>query len=98
MKTFIRSLLVAVLLAGLGGAVTTVAAQRVAIDVRIGTPGYHYRHYRQGHRFYRQYHRAYARHYRRPVVVVGPRAQVHRRAIVVRRPLRAHRPHHYRYY
>lgn len=98
MRTLIRSIVVAVLLAGLAGSASTVAAQRVAIDVRIGTPGYHYRHYRHGHRYIRQYHRPYVRHYQRPVIVVGPRAHHFRRPIVVHRPLRSHRSHYYRYY
>lgn len=95
MKTLIRSMFVAVLLAGLAGTASTVAAQRVAIDVRIGTPGYNYRHYRHGHRYFRQYHRPYARYYQRPVIVVGPRSYYFRRPIVVHR---SHRSHYYRYY
>lgn len=97
MKTLIRGIVVAVLLAGLAGTASTVAAQRVAIDVRIGTPGYHFRHYGRGHRYYRQYHRPYVRHYRRPVIVVGPRAHYYRQPIVVRRSHRSPRSY-YRYY
>lgn len=97
MKTLVRSIAIAVLFAGLAGAGSTVAAQRVAVDVRIGTPGFHVRHYRQGHRLYRQLHRPYVRHYGRGVMGVGPR-HYYNRPIVVRRHLRAHRSHHYRWY
>lgn len=99
MKTLIRSLVIAVALAGIGGTVSTVAAQRVSVDVRIGTPGYHYRYYRNGHQYYRQYYRPHVGYYRRPFVVVQPRAHYnYRRSHIVRRPQRAHGSHRYGYY
>jgi hypothetical protein len=98
MKTLIRSMVIAVVLAGIGGSVSTVAAQRVSVDVRIGTPGYHYRYYRHGHQYYRQYYRPHVGYYRRPFVVVQPRAHYYRQPLIGRRPLRAHRPHRYGYY
>jgi hypothetical protein len=96
MKKLVRSLVIAMSVAALGAAAAPLAAQRIAVDVRIGTPGIHYRYYGQGHRRYARYHRAYARWHGRPVIVVAPRAHVHRRPIVVHRPLRANR--HLRWY
>jgi hypothetical protein len=96
MKTLLSGLVAAVLMTGFAATVSPVAAQRVAIDVRIGTPGYHSRHYRHDHRLHRRFGRPLAWHYgyRGPVIVVAPRPYYHRRPIVVRRPVRLHR--HYR--
>ena len=76
MKTLVRSLFVAGLIA-LAGSAAPAAAQQVWVDVRIGAPHYQYRHYRSGHRWYRQYreyHRSYGWRYARPIIVVSPRA------------------------
>lgn len=89
MKTLVRSVVAAVLFVFVAGA-APAAAQRVAIDVRIGTPGVHYRYYRSGHRVYRPYHRPYAWHY-------APRVY-HRRPVIVYRPLRVHRHRHYQWH
>lgn len=86
MKTLVRSLFVAVLIA-LGGSAAPAAAQRVWVDVRIGTPGYQYREYHRGHRWYRvyrQYNRSYGWQYRRPMIVVERRWHPRRPIIVYR--------------
>jgi hypothetical protein len=96
MKTLVRSFVVAAIIAALGGGAAPLAAQRVAVDVHIGVPRVHYRHYARGHRVYRHYHRPYARWHGRPVIVVAPRGRVYRRPFVVQRPLRGNR--HLRWY
>jgi hypothetical protein len=80
MKALIRTCVVALALAGLGGIAAPAAAQ-ASIDIRIGTPGYHYRpYYRQGHRVHRHWHRhGYYRQHAR----MHPR---YRGVVVVRRP------------
>jgi hypothetical protein len=93
MKTLARSIVVACLLTGLAGTVATVTAQRVVVDVRIGTPGFHHRYYRHSHRHHRQYERPHVRHYGRPVIVW---MHSYRRSTVMRPWLRAHRLHRYR--
>ena len=98
MKTLIRSIVTAALFAVVGGTGSTAAAQHVSVDVRIGTPGYHFRHYRHGHHYHRQYHRPYAGHYRRSLVVIRSRPHYYRRPIVGHRPLRAHRSPRYGYH
>jgi hypothetical protein len=92
MKTLIRSLFVAVALV-VASSTAPLAAQRVWVDVRIGTPGYQYREYHSGHRWYRQhrqYHRSYGWRYSRPVVIVRPYWE-YRRPVVVYRSHRARR-------
>jgi len=94
MKALIRGTLAAAVFAGLVGITAPAAAQSASVDIRIGTPGYHYRpYYRHGHRAHIHSQRAYARHYRRPVVVVVPRAYYRHGA-----QHRAHRKHYLRWY
>lgn len=103
MSKLVRGLVVGLVLAVLGG-MAPLAAQRVALDVRIGTPGFHYhrhhrhavRHYHHGHRVYRDYYRPHAHWHGRSVIVVAPRARYHGRHIMVQRARRAHR--HYQWY
>lgn len=88
MKTLIRSLAVAVVLVIAGGA-APAAAQRVSVDIHLGTPGFSYRQYNHGHRVYRRYnHRPYAWRY-------GPRVYGYRRPVVIVRPVRPHYRRHY---
>jgi hypothetical protein len=89
MRTLVRSLVAAVLFLFVAGA-APAAAQRVVVDIHVGTPGFHYRHYRHGHRVYRQYHRPYA-WYRAP-------RGYYRRSVIVHRPLRVQRHRHYQWH
>ena len=90
MKALIRSAIVAVVLTGLAGFAAPAAAQHASVEVRIGTPRYHYRpYYRHGYRAHRHYHR----HYRRPVVV-APGRYYYRDGV----RLRAHNRHYLRWY
>jgi len=98
MKTLIRSIVTAVSFAIIGGAVSTASAQRVSVEVRLGTPGYQLRHYRHGYHYYRQGHRLYVGQYRRPVIVIQPRSHYYRRPLVVRRGVRAHGAHRHGYH
>ncbi len=88
MKALIRSVIAAVVLTGLAGIAAPAAAQHASVEIRIGTPGYHYRpYYRHGYRANRHYHR----HYRRAVVVVPGRYH-HRHGV------RAQYRHYLRWY
>ena len=67
-----KTLVLAALLAF--AAPLAASAQTASVEIRIGTPAYHYRpHYRHGHRVYVRHYRPYARYYRQPVVIVSPR-------------------------
>lgn len=88
MKALIRSVFVAVVLTGLAGIAAPASAQHTSVEVRIGSPGYHYRpYYRHGYRAHRHNHR----HYRRPVVVVAPGRHYYR-------GVRSHYRHYLRWY